>query len=209
VPLNGLSCDCFCVCFLNGVFAFFLLPALVFCASIRRVSERGVRPASALQPPVFLWPAPPPAPSLLLFLSCCTKSSINHTQSRSHSPGRPLSSRIHYTHTHTLFYYAHFLYIYFPRSARSLASILSSFSTYAHATLCCVPCHNKQHFTFWRLFSQRARVFRQHFKDHIPDKEKLLRRILSTWDIKKSDDVVVKAFGPLLKTKNKENSTPL
>jgi len=62
---------------------------------------------------------------------------------------------------------------------------------------------------FWRLFSQRATVFRQHFKDHIPDKEKLLRRILSTWDIKKSDDVVVKAFGPLLKTKNKENSTPL
>jgi hypothetical protein len=162
VPLNGLSCDCFCVCFLNGVFAFFLLPALVFCAS-RRVSERGVRPASALQPPVFLWPAPPPAPSLLLFLSCCTKSSINHTQSRSHSPGRPLSSRIHYTHTLS-FITRTFYYIYFPQSARSLASILSSFSTCAHATLCCVPCHNKQHFTFLAPFFSARHSFSPAFQ---------------------------------------------
>jgi len=135
-------------------------------------------------------------------------ASITHNLAAIHQAG-PFPAE-YITHTHTLFYYAHFLYIYFPQSARSLASILSSFSTCAHATLCCVPCHNNQHFTFLAPFFSARHSFSPAFQGpYIPDKEKLLRRILSTWDIKKSDDVVVKAFGPLLKTKNKENSTPL
>ena len=158
VPLNGLSCDCFCVCFLNGVFAFFLLPALVFCAS-RRVSERGVRPASALQPPVFLWPAPPPAPSLLLFLSCCTKSSINHTQSRSHSPGRPLSSRIHYTHTHSLLLRALFIYIFPSECTLARLYFVVFFNVRAcNFVLCAVPQQSALH-VFGAFFLSAPQFF--------------------------------------------------